>query len=326
MSNSHSESSHYAASPHARPSTSQEALLADVVLDEVAGLREVARDTAVAAAELVRTMRADLNAAGGVGTGVETKSSAVDPVTVVDKATEEFIVSELARLRPRDGLLGEEGAGKPSESGFTWIIDPIDGTVNFLFGVPACAVSVGVVFDGEPVAGAVVSVDEGLVYHAGVGQGAVKENIGAGTADNVGAASRPSRVTPLKARENADVHVALLATGFGYSSQRRRQQAELLTRVLPEVRDIRRMGAAALDLCRVAEGSVDAYYEHGVKAWDCAAGTIIAREAGAVVQHCGLFGAQEDEIGGEFFFAASASVAPALLRLLTEAGVTNAIS
>lgn len=293
---------------------SSAAPLADAVLAEVAGLRDVARQIAVAAGELVRTMRAELNEAGGVATGVETKSSAVDPVTVVDKATEEFIVSELERLRPRDGLLGEEGAGKPSDSGFTWIIDPIDGTVNFLFGVPACAVSVGVVYGGEPVAGAVVSVDEWLVYHAGVGQGAVKEDIATG------------ETRALRVRGNKDVTLALLATGFGYSSQRRREQAELLTRVLPEVRDIRRMGAAALDLCRVAEGSVDAYYEHGVKAWDCAAGTIIAREAGGIVQHCGLFGSETTQVGGEFFFAASTSVTPALLTLLTQAGVTNAIS
>ncbi|QPK78324.1 inositol monophosphatase [Corynebacterium lizhenjunii] len=264
-------------------------------------LRELALAAARSAGELVSRRRRELlrtSTDGGLQAH-HTKTSAVDPVTVVDTESENHIVAFLRQHRPDDGFLGEEGQNTPGRTGVTWVIDPIDGTVNFLYGIGEYAVSVGAVVDGEPVAGAVVNVESGAAYHAGWAQGAAVERGGASHA-----------LTP---RSQSDLALALVATGFGYQATRREAQARLLAHILPVVRDIRRMGAAALDLCRVAEGTVDAYYEHGVKAWDCAAGTIIAREAGVVVAHPGM-----EATGGEarMLFAAQPGVAPQLWSLL----------
>ncbi len=282
---------------------------ASVVPSLVSELRALAIAVARDAAELVRTKRAEIEAHDGLGAHTTTKTSAVDPVTEVDTASEKFIVAALSAARPGDGFLGEEGASTISTTGVTWIVDPIDGTVNFLYGIPEYSVSIGAVVDGEPVAGAVINVARGVVYHAGLGQGAVRE-FGDGTAE------------ALVPRTEADPALALLATGFGYSAAQRAHQAELLTRLLPQVRDIRRMGSAALDLCRVAEGSVDGYFEHGIKAWDCAAGTIIAREAGCSVRHPGM---DADGHSGAVIFAAQPSVEPALWDLLESVGATEAM-
>ena len=200
-----------------------------------------------------------------------TKSSAVDVVTAMDLASEDLVRRELARLRPDDGLLGEEGGYRPGTSGVTWVVDPIDGTVNYLYGVPAYAVSVGVVAgDPDPerwtaVAGAVHSVVDGVTYTAGLGQGAHRDG-------------EPLAVNPAR-----PLATSLVGTGFGYVAERRRAQGRVLAELLPRVRDIRRIGSAALDLCRVAEGTLDVVYERGLNAWDVAAGEIIAREAGAQV-------------------------------------------
>jgi myo-inositol-1(or 4)-monophosphatase len=210
-----------------------------------------------------------------------TKSSETDVVTVMDQRSEELLHRLIQQARPDDGILGEEGADVLGTSGLTWVVDPIDGTVNYLYEVPAYAVSVAVVVGDaqsqggwRPVAGAVADPCLRLVHHAGRGTGAwtSPEN----PADGADSARLSVSGEDRLAR-------TLLATGFGYDPQVRARQAEVLLRVLPQVRDIRRIGSAALDLVRVAEGSVDAYAETGLNAWDLAAGWLVVEEAGGVV-------------------------------------------
>lgn len=204
-----------------------------------------------------------------------TKSSPVDVVTIMDGRSEELAGRLLARLRPGDGLLGEEGARSPSSTGVSWLIDPIDGTVNYLYGIPEYAVSVAAVLGdpvGEfrPVAGAVYQPDHEELFWA--------------TADGPSVASVRGVRTELRARPAADLGLSLVATGFGYRAEVRQLQAVTLTRVLPRVRDIRRQGSAALELCYVAMGRQDAYYESGLNPWDLAAGWLIAERAGVTVR------------------------------------------
>ncbi|SPM37400.1 Archaeal fructose-1,6-bisphosphatase or related enzyme of inositol monophosphatase family, partial [Mycobacterium rhizamassiliense] len=235
----------------------------------------VAETLATEAAEFVRRRRAEVFGvhAGDAGSdAVRSKSTPTDPVTVVDTETERLLRDRLAQLRPGDPILGEEGGGPAaaaSEGAVTWVLDPIDGTVNFVYGIPAYAVSVGAQRNGESVAGAVADVVGGRVYSAASG-------LGAHVTDAQGRHA-------LRCAEVDDLSMALLGTGFGYAPGRRARQAELLARVLPVVRDVRRIGSAALDLCMVAAGRLDAYYEHGLQAWDSAAGALIAAEAGARV-------------------------------------------
>lgn len=230
-------------------------------------LEDIAVSIASEAADLIRSSRSEL---GDVSVGMRVKSSTVDPVTIVDEAAEAFIAERLAAVRPLDGLLGEEGHSRESESGVQWCVDPIDGTVNFLYGLPAYAVSIAAVLDGQAVAGAVVQVPCGTVYAASQGHGAWRQRRG-----------RDREALWVSAA--SDIHQCLVATGFAYTKQRRKQQAALLAKILPEIRDIRRLGSAALDLCMLAAGEVDAYYEHGLNPWDFLAGSLIAAEAGAVV-------------------------------------------
>ncbi|WKD61367.1 Inositol-1-monophosphatase SuhB [Corynebacterium ciconiae DSM 44920] len=239
--------------------------------DLVSELRRTAITVAEEAREVILRTRAELG--GDLRAVTRTKSSAVDPVTVVDEASEEFITTRLEQLRPGDGLIGEEGAHKRSATGVVWIVDPIDGTVNFLYNLPQYAVSIAAAIDGAVVAGAVLNVATGALASAGVGQGAHMRDH----------ASSPN-LRPLHCGDAEHLATALVATGFSYAAQRRAEQAELLCTLLPQVRDIRRMGSAALDLVAVADGTVDAYYERGLNAWDFAAGMLIAREAGARVQ------------------------------------------
>lgn len=269
-------------------------------------LRDIAVETAELVAERIVQKRAEL---GDIRQFVTTKSSAVDPVTVVDTMAEDFIADRLERLRPADGIIGEEGSERASVSGVAWVVDPIDGTVNFLYGLPQYSVSIAAAVDGEVVAGVVVNIPTGAVYSAARGHGATRR-IG-------------QQITRLQTNEVSDPAQVLLATGFGYSSTRRRAQAELLAEVLPIVRDIRRMGSAALDLCALAEGSVDAYYEHGISCWDYAAGALIAEEAGAVVTAPSL---STPGAAGEITFAAAGSVFPALERAFAPYSVTAALS
>lgn len=226
------------------------------------------------AAALVAHQRDFLSHHGSIAQVTSTKSSAVDPVTAVDKASEAQIVRQLRQLRPDDGIVGEEGANVAGVTGVSWVVDPIDGTVNFLYGLPAYAVSVGAAIDGQFVAGCVVNVANGDCYFAAAGAGAWVE--------------RDGETTQLRASRADDIATSLVATGFAYNSAWRAKQAALLQRILPRVRDIRRFGSAALDLCHLAEGRVDAYYEHGTHPWDYAAGAVIAAEAGAKILHPGL--------------------------------------
>jgi myo-inositol-1(or 4)-monophosphatase len=194
-----------------------------------------------------------------------TKTTATDIVTEMDQRSEQLIVDLITAARPDDGFLGEEGAARPGSSGVTWVVDPIDGTVNYLYGIPAYAVSIAARAGDEVVAGAVVNPVSAEVWSAALGEGAWLD----------GRRLRLPQPPPLE--------LALVATGFGYDPRRRARQAEILQVVLPRVRDVRRAGAASLDLCAVACGRVDGYYEQGLQPWDLAAGGLVALEAGAVV-------------------------------------------
>ncbi|QYH19638.1 inositol monophosphatase [Corynebacterium aquatimens] len=251
----------------ATPTSSQPTPAATELLD-------VCLDLAKDAADLIVLQRDFLAKHGSVAQVTSTKTSPVDPVTAVDKAAEQRITERLKELRPDDGILGEEGADVAGTSGVLWIVDPIDGTVNFLYGLPVYAVSIGAALHGELVAGCVVNVANGDVYSAAAGEGAFVE--------------RGGERRRLIASRESNTDLALVATGFAYDAARRAKQAEMLRLILPRVRDIRRLGSAALDLCHVAEGRVDAYYEHGTHPWDYAAGAVIAAEAGAKVVHPGL--------------------------------------
>lgn len=238
-------------------------------------LRAVAEQLATEAAAFVVRRRDEVfgDDAGAPGPDgpVRTKSTPTDPVTVVDTETERLIRDRLAVLRPGDQVLGEEEGGSTDvEPGRpVWVIDPIDGTVNFVYGIADYAVSVGVQVDGRSVAGVVANVATGELYSAALGHGAT--------------VTRHGRSTALRCNAIDDLSLALVGTGFSYESQRRARQAQVLAGLLPDVRDIRRIGSCALDLCMVAAGQLDAYYEDDVHVWDWAAGVLIATEAGAVV-------------------------------------------
>ena len=247
------------------------------VLPDGVTVEELERLCVAFATEAARFIRDERPPRMGVDA---TKSTETDVVTVMDRRSEELLHRLIQQARPDDGILGEEGADVAGTSGLTWVIDPIDGTVNYLYEVPAYAVSVAVVVgdarsQGEwaPVAGAVADPCLRLVHHAARGTGAWTRP----ESDDGGAPRR------LAVSAEDRLARALLATGFGYAPEIRARQAEVLLRVLPLVRDIRRIGSAALDLVRVAEGSVDAYAEAGLNAWDLAAGWLIVEEAGGVV-------------------------------------------
>jgi myo-inositol-1(or 4)-monophosphatase len=245
---------------------------------------------------------ADLVARGreGAGEHVVTKSSPVDVVTAVDAASEELLVRRLLDARPDDGVLGEEGAARAGTSGVRWIIDPIDGTTNFLYDIPAYGVSVAAEVHGSVRAGVVLNPATGELFTATTGGGAW-----------LSAPGRPER--RLRVGAPASLDRTLVATGFGYRAEQRRAQGRVVAEVLPQVRDIRRFGSAALDLCALAAGRVDAYYELGLNAWDLAAGALIAAEAGAVVR--GLRGAP---VGEPMTIAVAPSVAEPFLALVTD--------
>ncbi len=234
----------------------------------------------------------------GARVAVATKTSPTDVVTGFDHRAEALIVEALTRARPDDGVLAEEGSSRPSRSGVRWIVDPLDGTVNFLYGQPGWGVSIAAELDGELVAGVVVDPVHGETFRAVVGGGATRNGV-------------PIRVNPVDRLE-----ATLVATGFSYRADRRTAQATALQQVLPRVRDIRRAGAASVDLCSVACGRVDAYYEELLNPWDFAAGVVIAREAGALVTDGGV-----GEPSTRLCVAAAPGVNAALCALLREAGV-----
>lgn len=196
---------------------------------------------------------------------VSTKSTTTDLVTPLDRWAETTIVGGLLDARPDDGIVAEEGGSRRGTSGVDWYVDPIDGTTNFVYGHPGWCVSVAAAVDGVLVAGVVVDPERGESFTAIRGGGAWCND------------------EPIGASRREDLATALVATGFAYAPERRLAQARLLESLLPEVRDIRRMGSAALDLCSVACGRVDAYFEAWLNPWDVAAGELLAVEAGAVV-------------------------------------------
>lgn len=222
-----------------------------------------------------------------------TKSSPTDIVTAIDEECERLIRTLIFAARPDDGFQGEEGNDVEGTSGVRWIVDPIDGTVNFVYGLPFYAVSIAAAVDGEVEAGYVINVANADEFGAIRGEGSWTY-----TEDG------PLR---LKAPAVERLDHALVATGFSYVPEVRRAQAEAVAKLLPQVRDIRRTGSAALDLCGLAAGSSDAYVEQGLKAWDLAAGGLIAREAG--IEITGLDGipnerlvmAAHPSVSGEFF-------------------------
>ena len=196
---------------------------------------------------------------------VQSKSTATDMVSEMDRASERLIVDGLLAARPHDGMVGEEGAARDGSSGLRWVVDPLDGTTNYLYGLPGWGVSIAAEDAEGVVAGVVVDAVRGEVYSATRGGGAFRDGVAIACADTT------------------DLATALVGTGFASDAERRRAQGRVVAGVLPEVRDIRRLGAAAVDLCLVACGRLDAYFERGLAWWDLAAGGLVATEAGAVL-------------------------------------------
>ena len=222
-------------------------------------LLDLAKRVAALAAGYVRKAVTDLDH------HAETKSSRTDLVTEADRIVEQLIVEALLTERPGDGVLGEEGSDYAGTSGVVWVIDPIDGTTNFFYGLTGFNTSIAARVDGTVVAGVVVDPSRHEMFTATLGGGAHCND------------------TPIHCTTQTDLGLSLIGTGFSYQSARRTAQAQVLTGLIGEVRDIRRIGAAALDLCLVATGRLDGYYESGLKPWDHAAGALIASEAGAHV-------------------------------------------
>jgi myo-inositol-1(or 4)-monophosphatase len=207
-----------------------------------------------------------LEAFAGPATGVSAKSSPTDLVSAADEAAEDLIRTRLAAARPSDGFLGEEGGDEAGTSGLRWVVDPLDGTINFLFGIPQWAVSIAVEDEDGVLAGVVYDPPRGELWAA--------ERGGPPTLDG----------ETVHASERTEHATALVATGFGYAAEVRRAQAAAIAELLPDVRDVRRFGAAALDLAWCAAGRFDAYFERGVKRWDVAAGGLLCECAGLAVE------------------------------------------
>ncbi|MFD6311651.1 inositol monophosphatase family protein [Streptomyces sp. JHA19] len=259
-------------------------------------LLALAREAARRAGDLLRDGRpADLAVAA-------TKSSPIDVVTEMDIAAEKLITDVISGRRPQDGFLGEEGAATEGTSGVRWVIDPLDGTVNYLYGLPTWSVSIAAERDGETVAGVVAAPMRGETYYAVRGGGAWA----------TGPWEGEHRLT---CRPTAPLDQALVSTGFNYVSEVRTHQAEVARRLIPLLRDIRRSGSAAIDLCDLAAGRLDGYYERGLNAWDVAAGDLIAREAGAVTG-----GRPGERPSRDLTVAATPGVFEPLQRLLEDFG------
>ena len=234
-------------------------------------------------------------------TGLDTKTSVNDMVSDADRASEALIVSGILAARPDDAILAEEGAARAGTSGVRWVIDPLDGTTNYLYGIPAWVVSIAAEVDGVVEVGVVADPSHGEVYSAVRGDGG-----GAG-----------ATAAPISVSGATVLATSLVGTGFAYRSARRAEQALALPRLLPAVRDVRRLGAAALDLCLVACGRLDGYFETGLQPWDMAAGVLIAEAAGAVV--CGYDGGPPSTAS---VVASAPGIAAELLATLAAAGVT----
>ena len=247
-------------------------------------LREIAASIASSVGSQVDDRRSS-------GFDWSTKSSTSDVVTEIDTWAEASIVERITTIRPDDGFLGEEGTSTPGSTGVVWVIDPIDGTTNLLYDIPGYSVSIAAQVDGRSMAGAVFDPVRDELFSAATGAGSTRNG------------------EPISVSNATDLATSLLATGFSYIADRRREQAISLATVLPAVRDIRRLGGAAIDLCSVACGRVDASYERGLSPWDSAAGALIAAEAGAIVDD------------GDVTVASAPGIVDALRALLAEAGV-----
>lgn len=224
---------------------------------------------------------------------IETKSTPTDLVTEADRETEALIVRRILAARPGDGLLGEEGANRESSSGVRWVIDPIDGTTNFVYGIPAYSVSIGIEREGRMIAGVVHDVALGQAYSASLGGGAHLNG------------------QPIRTSGKTELSTALMGIGFAYDPAQRERQARFYDRVMTDFRDVRRMGSAALDLCRVACGQLDGYFEFQLNPWDIAAGGIIVREAGGLTT--GFHGRSFED---GYVLAATAALAAPLQAVL----------
>ena len=263
-------------------------------MHDLARLLDLAVRLAGDAAALLR------DGAEGLRSDVTTKTSTTDMVTDMDRASEALIVKGLAAARPDDAVLGEEGASRPGTSGVRWVIDPLDGTTNYMYGHVGYAVSIAAEVHGRAVVGVVADASRDELFTATAGGGARRDG------------------EPITVSGATDLSSALVATGFSYLPERRARQALLLRTLLPAVRDLRRVGAASLDLCSVACGRVDGYYEVGLQPWDLAAGALVAAEAGAAVE--GLEGPVPDS--GSVLAATPGLVGP--LRDLLRAGAEGA--
>ena len=258
-------------------------------------LLEIAKHVAQVSGEMVLERRQ------GHVEVADTKSTLNDVVTQVDRDSEQLIKDMLHSARPQDGFLGEEGGSGESTSGITWVVDPIDGTVNFLYGIPHYAVSIAAV-DGQPepdqwnvLAGVVFNPATGEMFHAAQGKGAHLGNRSIAVAAPVPA-------------ENA-----LLLTGFAYAERYRRAQGELMQEILPRMRDIRRLGTASLDLAYAASGRANVYFERTLSPWDHAAGELIVREAGGVVTGFG-----DTSPGREAIFAGQRDMVARMKELVSQ--------
>ena len=261
-----------------------------------AGAEQLVIDLASTAFEAAVAASGVLSRGNAGDLDIDTKSSATDMVSNVDLASEAAVAEVLARRRPDDAVLGEEGTTSGGTTGVRWVVDPLDGTTNYLFGLPQFAVSVAAELDGQTVVGVVIDPSRHETWAAARGWGARLNGA-------------PVRV----AAGRSTLATALLATGFGYQAQRRAWQAQVLTRILPSVRDVRRFGAAALDLCWVGGGRFDAYYEWGLNPWDLAAGELICREAGG----------RAEPLEGRVIVAATKELFGPLCDLLSEAGALD---
>lgn len=227
---------------------------------ELSDLLSRARNAANEACTLLMNRPATLH--------VEAKSTPTDSVTDMDKRSEALLVRLLLDGRD-DAIFGEEGSNREGTSGYTWIIDPIDGTVNYLYGLPGWSVSIALHFNGEPLLGVVAVPTYAMTFFGIAGHGSYREQFGT--------------ISRLHCGRVDQLAMALTATGFGYAASRRAAQAKVVAPLLPELRDIRRMGSAAVDICFVAGGQLDAFYEKGLNPWDFAAAQVVAQEAGVTL-------------------------------------------
>jgi myo-inositol-1(or 4)-monophosphatase len=214
------------------------------------------------------------------------KSTAIDIATQMDLASEKLIVESILAARPEDGIIGEEGASRESRSGVTWVIDPVDGTVNYFYGLPGWAISIAVKDESGTLVGVVHSPTVDATWYASKGGGAFLNNV------------------KIACNDPIDLNRALISSGFAYEIKDRVEQVKIVNALLPQIRDLRRIGSAAADICHVATGMVDGYFETGLHEWDLAAAELIAREAGATVTTRPWHGLNLTVAAGPHLFAA----------------------